>query len=150
MEETITTTYFESTRDYSIWIDTELLTLQPEDEGIGMDIFVKPNVDDRRYEVCVYFGGWLDYTFEQAVDAVQENMILNYGFAEAFDVEGTFTDLSACGLYATVDDITILEYIVDMGNGAYYIHIQFPNEAAEGFGSRVIQMLASFEVFPCE
>lgn len=148
VEETVTTTYLKSSRGYSIWIDANYLVLQPEDEGNNMDVFLRPGMNDIRYQVSICYNNQLGYTFEQAVHDVQQSMTENYGFAEAFDMEGTFTNLPAVGIYANDDDTTILQYVVDAGEGEFYIVIMFPQEAAEGFGSRVIQMLKSFKVLP--
>lgn len=146
MDETVTTTYIESSRGYSIWIDTNILALQPEDEGNNIDVYLRPGMDDMRYEVCIYYNSQLGYTFEQAIRDVQQSMSENFGFAEEFDAEGTFTNLSAVGIYAMDGDTTILQYVVDAGEGEYYVVIKFPQEAAEGFASRVIWMLRSFEI----
>lgn len=147
VEETITTTRIETYRGYSWWIDTDYLTLIPEVEGLGMDLFRRPDTEDNRYEVAIYYGGWLGYTFEEDAEITLQNMLDNYANAEEFDIDRTFADLPARGFCATEGDMTFLHYVVDVGEGAYHIGISFPQEAAEGFGSRVIQMLRSFEVF---
>lgn len=146
VEETVTTTYVESARGYSMWIDTEMLALQPEGEGNDMDVFMRPDTDDMRYQLVVYYSSQLGYTFEQAAQDVLQTMTDNYGSAEAFEIEDTFENVLAYGFYALDEDITILQYVVDAGAGVYYIAIMFPQEASEGFGSRVIQMLNSFEI----
>ena len=147
VDETITTTYFESSRGYSMWIDTSFLSLQPEGEGNDVDVFLRPDLN-RGYEVDINYAGWLGYTFEEAVESARQVLIDNYGVADAFDIEGTFIDLPACGFHAADGDASILQFIVDQGEGAYFIRVLFPQEAAEGFGSRVMQMLNSFEVLP--
>lgn len=148
MDETVTTTYIESPRGYSMWIDTDILSLQPESEGNNMDVFLRPDIDDMSYEVSICYNSQLDYTFEQAIRDVLRTMTENYGFAEEFEADGTFTNLPAVGIYAMEGDTTILQYIVDASDGEYYVVVKFPNEAAEGFASRVIWMLRSFEVLP--
>lgn len=145
-EEMITTTRFESYRGYALWIDMDYLTLIPEVEGLGMDLFRRPDMEDYRYEVAIYYSGWLGYTFEEDAETTLQIMRDNYANAEAFDIEGTFGDLPASGFCATEGDMVYLHYLVDVGEGAYNIAVSFPQEAGEGFGARVIQMLGSFEV----
>lgn len=146
VEETITTTRFESQRGYSLWIDTDYLTLQPEGEGNDIDEFLRPDTEDRRYLVAINYDGVLGYTFEEAAESALQVLTDNHAGAEEFDIEGTFTGLTARGFCATDGDMTFLKYVVDAGEGAFYIYITFPREAAEGFGSRAIQMLKSFEI----
>lgn len=145
-EETITTTRVESYRGYSWWIDTSCLALIPEVEGLGMDLFRRPDIEDSRCEVAVYYAGWLGYTLGDDVESTLQTMKDNYASVEALDVGDTFTDLAARGFRATDGDMRYLHYIVDAGEGAFHIDVSFPLEAAEGFGARVIQMLRSFEV----
>lgn len=145
-EETIITTYVETYRGYSLWIDTNYLALVPEIEGLGMDLFRRPDSEDNRYEVAIYYAGWLGYTFEEDAEITLQNMQDNYAGAEKFDTEGTFTGLPARGFHATDGDMSYLHYVIDAGEGAFHIDISFPSEAAEGFAARVIRMLGSFEV----
>lgn len=147
-EETIITTLVESFRGYSLWIDTNYLTLVPEIEGLGMDLFRRPDIEDIRYEIAIYYGGWLDYSFDEDANITLQTMLDNYAIAEEFDVGDTFTGIVARGFYAMDGDMTYLHYVVQREEGAFHINISFPQEASEGFGSRAIQMLKSFVVIP--
>ncbi len=145
-DETIITTRFESTRGYAMWLDMQYLELLPESEGNDIDEFRYMAADDDRYSVSINYSGQWEYTFAMACDDVKQVLIDNHGSAEEIDAEGVFTGFDARGFAAKNGDITILEYVVDAGEGSFYIYITFPHEAAEGFGSRMIWMLRSFEL----
>ena len=152
MEETVTTTYVESTKGYSLWIDTEYLIPQPEVEGLGMDIYVSPyNNADFHCELAIYESGLYDYSLEQAIKDTRQMLLDNYGNADIIENVDFFDDLraaglSAVGLSATAENNMIQYYLFESGNWLYHAVITCPQEAEEGFASRVLWMLRSFEV----
>ncbi len=147
MDETITTTYIQSAKGYSLWIDTDVLVLQPEEEGLGMDVYAPPDiVPEVPREMVIYQGGLYDHSFEQATQDTRQVLLDNYGNAETIENADLFDGLNAAGLSATDGDNTILEYLVESDDEVFHIVITCPNEAVEGFGARVLWMLKSFEV----
>ena len=147
MDETITTTYVESEKGYSMWIDTDCLVLQPEIEGLGMDVYASPYSNaEFRCELVIYQGGLYDYSFEQAIEDTRQTLLENYANADALENVGIFANLNASGFYAITDDSTILYYLVETETEVFHLVITCPHEAVEGFASRVIWMLRSFEI----
>ena len=147
MEETITTTYVESTKGYSLWIDTEYLIPQPEVEGLGMDIYVSPcNNADFHCELVVYESGLYDYSLEQAIKDTRQMLLDNYGNAGMIENADSFGSLRGAGLSAADGDHMILYFLLESESLLYHAVVTCPQEAAEGFVSRVLWMLRSFEV----
>lgn len=146
MEETITTTYVESPKGYSLWIDTAYLVPQPEDEGVGMDVYASPNsTPEFTCELLVYQSGLYDYSFEQAIEDTRQVLMDNYGNADELENVELFANLRGSGLCATADDNTVIYYLAGTETEVFHLVIHCPNEALEGFASRVIWMLKSFE-----
>jgi len=86
MDETITTTYVESEKGYSMWIDTDYLVLQPEIEGLGMDVYASPySSAPFRCELVIYQSGLYDYSFDQAIEDTRQMLVENYGNADALE-----------------------------------------------------------------
>ncbi|MCL1963809.1 MAG: hypothetical protein FWF69_01960 [Firmicutes bacterium] len=148
MEETITTTYYHSDRGYSIWLDTGILEVQPEVEGIGFDILRLPGADGLAgYEVDILYAPFgLGRSFEDAAKDLRQSLLERYGNAEQFETDEIFTDLHAYGFFTEEENHYIVSYAVDQGEGAFYITICYPADAAEWFGVRVARMLGSFAV----
>ncbi|MCL2867226.1 MAG: hypothetical protein FWF47_05645 [Clostridia bacterium] len=147
MEETITTTLVKSGKGYSMWIDTEYLVLQPEIEGLGMDIYVSPyNNTGFHCELAVYESGLYDYSLEQAVEDTRQVLQENYGNEDIIENVNFFEGLRAAGLSATDGDNVILYFLMESDSVLFHTVITCPREAEEGFASRVLWMLRSFEV----
>lgn len=151
MEEEIETRYFSSERGYSFWYDPEVITRQPESEGVDMDRF-RPTSPDaiEGIEMTIHYYSLLGYTFEQAKKDVENTLQDNYGefgtavaaISEAYPYEV---------YYAHDGDSTILRYVIDnAGEGAFNITVKYPTEAAEGYGSRIEQMIESFQIMTLE
>ena len=147
MDETITTTYVESLKGYSLWIDTDCLVLQPEDEGGGMDVYASPySSAEFNCELVIYQSGLYDYSFGQAIEDTRQVLMENYGNADLLENVDLFTGLNASGFYSIAGDNTIIYYLVETETEVFHLVITCPHEAVEGFASRVIWMLKSFEV----
>ncbi len=153
MDEAITTTYFESPRGYAFWIDPNHLTLVPEDEGNDIDEFVPPGAaPNSGYSLAINYSSALDYTFDLAAEDTEQMLIENYGSVQPLELSSDlFSGLPAKGWFTmdtveTENDTIICEYIVQAGEGVFYVSLTYPQVATEGFGSRVEKMLKSFEV----
>ena len=147
MEEAITTTFVESGKGYSLWIDTECLILQPEIEGLGIDIYVSPyNNADFHCELAIYESGLYDYSLEQAIEDTRQVLLDNYGNAGIIENVDFFGGLRASGLNAVAGDNLTMYFLVESESLLYHAVITCPREAEEGFASRVLWMLRSFEV----
>ena len=147
MEETVTTTYTQGTKGYAMWIDTDYLVLQPEDEGSDIDVYVSPHVIPGF--VCelliTRWSAW-GYSFEQAIEDTRQNLMENYGNANTLENVDLFNGLRAGGFYSIDRKYTLITYLAEAeAEVFYYFTIRCPHEAAEGFASRVIWMLRSFE-----
>lgn len=147
MDETITTTYFESPLGYSLWLDLAFLTPMPKTEDSAVDEFGRINLDDPRYGMSVSYADAPEYSFSSACESAKQAMIERYGSVKERDTEGLFTGQASSGFYAMDGGMHTVQYVVDGGNGAFYIQVTYPPEAAEGFGSRVTQMLKSFDIW---
>lgn len=147
MDEVVATTYIESAKGYSIWIDMDYLVPQPEDEGAAMDVYGSPQSDPQfKCELVIYQSGIYDYSFEQAVEDTRQMLMENYGNADMLENVDIFTNLHASGFYSIASGNTILYYLVETETEVFHIVITCPHEAVEGFASRVIWMLKSFEI----
>jgi hypothetical protein len=74
----------------------------------------------------------------------------NYGNADYLDgIDGEILGdhHNASGFYAMSAEHTILYYLIDTGDYVFSYVITCPNEAMEGFASRVIWMLKSVEIY---
>lgn len=144
MEERITTTRFVSPRGYAFWYDPEIIVPREADEGNDIDDFVRPDAVDDMYQLSVHYGEALGYSFEQAATDVEQTMKESY--SESGVIEKAPFSFECQGFYGRSGDQTSLYYVVKAGDGAFYIHVRYPSEAAEGFGDRIGQMLESFEI----
>jgi hypothetical protein len=160
VEETVTTTYIESQRGYSIWIDTNVLAQVPEIEGAGMDDYAPPQSIEVTGDpngttgnlLSIYATSMNDYSFEQAVEDTRKMLMDSHGNVEDSPALGIFSEvnlpanLDAFGLMSTKEDSTIIYYLVPSGDQLFSLSLEYVNEDAEAFVPRVMEMLKSFRV----
>lgn len=150
--EEIETTRFESNRGYSIWLDTSRFELLPEDEGGGVDQYV-PIDGGYGSPVMLTIHGWnpIDYTIDDAQRDTM-SMLTDNGFqAEEMELAKDFLEAYEIrGISGIMDDQFMLYYLIGTQSGIYYASIECPMEAAEGFATRLIYAVASFEAFPLD
>lgn len=145
-QEAINEALYESPRGYQIWIDTERFAYVEPDEGNDIDAF-EPNASDALDGVglYIYYSEQLDYTLDMARDDVQKVLVENGYTVTEIDTKLLFPDDKSYGFHATKSDVVVDKYIVTAKNGAFYLSLEYPLMAAEGFGARLFHMASTFK-----
>jgi len=165
MPEEIVTTYFESEFGYAFWYDAECMKplLRPwgefesplheridyerVDESFTLDIFVpaNPNVISPIY--LEIYTGLVYYSMEDRVRDTLFIMELKLDHAEEGEIGDLFANYDARVIWAQDGELSIYKYIVAEYDELFtLLTLVYPQEVAEGYGSRIHQMLKSFEI----
>lgn len=152
MEEAITETRFYSGRGYAIWYDAARFAPMTEDEGGGMDILL-PAGDTVPQDVvfAIVPGGMLeaDYAAEMAA-SIPDTLADNGYDVTPIDVAPLELPYLVAGYHGIKEGAVIDEYFLN-ANGEYFtVTLEYPSEAAEGYGARMLAMLLTFEPVPSE
>lgn len=150
MEEKITTVKFDSSRGYTLWYDPETILPLTPSEGNNMDDFTLPGSNLNSYALSIHYGSWIGYSFDEAKQAAEMTFADNHDSFEIFDAPNIFTNYPNQAYAAQKDGQSFIQYVVDEGEGSFYLYLTYPTEAAEGFGDRVRHMLKSFEITKTE
>lgn len=147
MEETITETRLDTGRGYAIWYDAEMFALMPEDEGGGMDTLL-PAHDTASQAIAfsvVPSGAMTEEYAAETAEAIPESLADN-GFTVApIDVATLAQPYLVSGYQGTKEDAVIEVYFINAEDEYYTITLEYPQEAAEGYGARMQGMLLTFE-----
>lgn len=151
MQETLTLTLYEGPRGYRLWYDANMFALATPDEGSDIDAFVPQNPDAvSGVGLYINYSARLDYTLQMAREDVRKSLEENgYTVTEA-DAKLLFPNNEAYGFHAVKDMSAVDKYVVAAQTGEFYITLEYPLEAAEGFGARLLSMAATFELEAAE
>ncbi len=143
--EQITLTLFESERGYSLWYDANMFAFIPADEGNDIDTF-RPASSEAVENVGLYinYSNQLDYTISEAGKDTAISLLDNGYQISKIDVASLFPQYEAQGFHGIKGDQVIEKYVVASQTGLFYLTLEYPLEAAEGFGARLIYTISSF------
>lgn len=146
MQEAVNEALYESPRGYQLWIDTERFAYVEPDEGNDVDAF-EPLAKDALDGVGLYinYSGQLGYTLDMARDDVQKVLIESGYTVTEIDTKDIFPDVEAYGFHATKGDMGVDKYIVAAKGGAFFLSLEYPLMASEGFGARLYHMASTFQ-----
>ncbi len=146
MQEAVNEALFESPRGYQLWIDTERFAYVEPDEGSDIDAF-EPIAPDALDGVGLYinYSEQLDYTLDMAREDVQKALVENGYTITEIDAKNLFPNDEAYGFHAIKGDMVVDKYIVAAKGGAFYLSLEYPLMAAEGFGARLFHMASTFQ-----
>ena len=151
MPETVTLTRFDSQRGYTLWYDANMFAYVPADEGSDIDEFRPANPDAiPGVSLAVTFSAQLDYTFEDAKRDVRASLWENGYTVTDIDTASLFPQLDTAGYHGVKGDGITESYVINSGAGAFYITLQYPLVAAEGFSARMRYMTMSFELLKAD
>lgn len=150
-QEAVNEALFESPRGYQLWIDTDRFAYVEPDEGSDIDSF-EPLLPDALDGVGLYinYSSQLGYTLDMAREDVQKVLVENGFTVSELDAKPLFPDDIACGFHAIKGDMVVDKYIIAAKDGAFYLSLAYPIEAAEGFGVRLNHMASSFTLVDAE
>lgn len=147
MPETITMTLFESERGYRLWYDAAMFAFVPADEGNDVDTF-KPKSPDAidGVSLSVNYSAQLDYSLEDAGRDKQKSLQENGYTVTSVDTNELFPAYQSFGFHGVKGSSIMETYIVAAEEGQYYITVEYPVEAEEGFGGRLRYIVSTFEI----
>ena len=146
MQEAVNEALYESPRGYQLWIDTDRFAYVEPDEGSDIDAF-EPIAPDALDGVGLYinYSKQLDYPLDMAREDVQKVLVENGYTITEINVTALFPDVEAYGFHAIKGDMVVEKYIVSAKGGAFYLSLEYPLIAAEGFGARLFHMISTFK-----
>lgn len=147
LEETITTTRFDSEMGYTIWIDATRLAHVPE--AVGMDAFMgveDPTIGVAAMGVNAMAGVDTGVTFDVALKGQKDVLVAAFGELEDIDVADAFGDLQVACFRGVLEGMVADTYVIDLGHDILMLSAQYPQEGAEGIGVRLQNMVASITV----
>lgn len=117
-------------------------------KGGGADIFVPVNPDALSpISLTITFDNSDEFsTLEGAIQKTLVMMTENYVNVDEGDTGDLFADFDAHVIWAQDGDLSICRYLVSGNYGVFQFILIYPLEAAEGYGSRILWMLKSFEI----
>jgi hypothetical protein len=142
--ETVTLTLYESGLGYSLWVD--MARFAPAQTGDTETFYpTAAGAADASLSVTLMRGeGSLKSAGRSAAALLVEN-----GYkAEKADGSKLFPAYGALGYYGKQGDTRRECYVLETSRGYYMIVLQYPAEAAEGFGARMSAIAASFQAMP--
>ena len=145
MQEAVNEALFESPKGYTLWIDTERFAYIEPDEGNDIDTFepIDLNALDG-VGLYINYSSQLDYTLDMARDDVKKTLMDNGYEGIEIDAKLLFPNYEAYGFHAVKDGMVVEKYIVAAKDGEFYLSLEYPQEAAEGFGARLWHMASTF------
>lgn len=149
-EEEIVVTHFEGDKGYGLWYDAERLVPLPGDADAA-DLFVPIGGDaDSNIKLSVLLADGQGTPLVDAV-AAQEDALRALGYAVvALDVSDFLPGEGIAGLSALREEEIAECYLFETTQGVYVLTLTYPMEAAEGFGQRLFETVASFEMIPIQ
>ena len=151
MPETITLTLFESEQGFRLWYDANMFNFAPAKEEEYDDVFRPANPDAvEGVYLSIRFSSKLDYTLEDAGRDVEKSLQENGYTVTALDTSEIFPAYRSFGFHGVNVESVMEKYIVEAEEGQYYITASYPLIAAEGFGGRLHQTVATFEIMGVE
>lgn len=145
IKETVTLTLFESELGYRLWYDAALLAPAPEDEG--GDTFVPASPDAvQGVSLGVRYSSRQDYTLDNAGPDTVKSLTESGYAVTAIDTSELFPACRSLGFHAAKGESILDTYILEAGEGQYYITASYPLAAAEGFGGRLHHTVKTFEI----
>lgn len=151
MPETVTLTLFESEQGYRLWYDANTFIYAPAGEEEYEDVFrpANPNAVEGVY-LSVRYEYKEDYTLEDA-GRDMEKSLQDSGYQVApVDTSEMFPACRSFGFHSVNADSAKDTYIIEAEEGQYYITAAYPLIAEEGFGGRLRQTVATFEIMGLE
>ncbi len=151
MPETVTLTLFESEQGYRLWYDANMFTFAPAQEEEYEDVFrpASPDAVEGVY-LSIRYSDQQDYTLEDARLDVLKSLKESGYSANEIVTEELFPAYRSFGFHGVSVDSVLETYIVEVEEGQYHITAAYPLIAAEGFGGRLHQTVATFEIMGAE
>ena len=151
MEEAVNEALYESPRGYRLWIDTDRFAYVEPGEGNDIDAF-EPFDPNALEGVGLYinYSAQLDYTLDMAREDVEHSLAKNGYVVTEIDAKLLFPHYEAYGFHAVKDERVVKKYIIAAETGEFYLSLEYPLAAAEGFGARLWHMASTFELAKAE
>lgn len=147
MDEAVTLTRFDSERGYRLWVDAAMFAFVPAGEGNDIDAFCPANPEAvPGVSLSIHYSAQLGYAFGDAERDVRQNLLDNGFEVTDADAAALFPKYPAAGFHGVKGDAILEEYVIASGEGAFYLTLAYPLITAEGFGTRMRYMAATFEI----
>lgn len=139
--EQITLTRYESALGYAIWYDADRFAV--EHAGETADVFLPVgSVEGVRMEVRALDDESIE-TYTRTLMPEMEEGGYEVSRMEAWDID---TPYPMAQLQGVKDGHIRMCFLMETGEGVYAFRMEYPAEAAEGFGARLIAMLNTFKI----
>ena len=147
MEETVTLTRLDTGRGYEVWYDAQYFVLMPEDEGGGMDVLV-PASEDAELGIAfsvVASGMTGPENVDLHAQAIADTLA-DSGYEGVTPVDGIVLENAelVAGYHGVQEGRVVQVNLVKAGEEYFTVTLEYPQEVAEGYGSRMTAMLQTF------